>query len=85
MLALWKAIYHVDDLSQIDGDVPVDKRQISDHIKVATPSDDSDKEKEQQVLPLAILLGAGMTIQEALDAIVKYKIVNKAIDAISSQ
>ena len=85
LLALWKAIYHVDDLSQIDGDVPVDKRQISDHIKVATPSDDSDKEKEQQVLPLAILLGAGMTIQEALDAIVKYKIVNKAIDAISSQ
>jgi N-acetylmuramic acid 6-phosphate (MurNAc-6-P) etherase len=81
--ALWKAIYHVDDLSTIDGDVPVEKRQISDHIKVATPSDDSDKEKEQKVLPLAILLGAGMTIQEALDAIAKYKIVNKAIDAVA--
>ena len=83
--ALWKAIYNVDDLANVDGDVPVEKRQISDHIKVATPSDESDKEKEQQILPVAILLGTGMTIQEALGAIQQYRIVNKAIEAVSSK
>ena len=83
--ALWKAIYNVDDLASVDGDVPVEKRQISDHIKVATPSDESDKEKEQQILPVAILLGTGMTIQEALGAIQQYRIVNKAIEAVSSK
>ncbi len=83
--ALWKAIYNVDDLANVDGDVPVEKRQISDHIKVATPSDESDKEKEQQILPVAILLGTGMTIQEAVGAIQQYRIVNKAIEAVSSK
>ena len=62
--------------------ISVEKRQISDHIKVATPSDESDKEKEQQIFPRYTFRHC-MTIQEAVGAIQQYRIVNKAIEAFS--
>jgi N-acetylmuramic acid 6-phosphate (MurNAc-6-P) etherase len=80
--ALWKAIYEVNDLSAAPGDAPVQDRPLSDHIRAATPAeDDASRGQDQTILPLAILIGSGMTVESSKAALVEHKIVRKAINA----
>jgi N-acetylmuramic acid 6-phosphate (MurNAc-6-P) etherase len=83
--SLWKAIYRVDDLTTVEGILPVDRRPLSDHIRAATPDDDDDsRKKEQTVLPLAILISSGLSVQAARDALDDHKIVRVAINTLKS-
>ena len=83
--SLWKAIYRADDLTAVPGILPVDPRPLSDHIRAATPDDDDDsRKKEQTVLPLAILISSGLSVQAARDALDDHKIVRVAINTLKS-